>query len=82
MSLPAFAGTWTCDTGLDGKLIFHMSAKGDELARYIVGYEDPRSKTRLRILLGETSPNVYRAYTLLVNMPIKQELEGICTFAP
>lgn len=113
LSTPAFAGTWTCDTGLDGKQIYHMVAEGEEtghmaahanvsiagtpggsltlindvpdkgeLGRYIVGGEDPRSRTRLRIMLDQTAPNVFKAYTLLVNFPIKQEFEGTCTYAP
>jgi hypothetical protein len=113
LSTPAFAGTWTCDTGLDGKIIYHMVAQGEEnghmnaqasvsvaglpggnlslindvpekgeLGRYIVGGEDPRSKTRLRIMFDQTAPNVFKAYSLLVNFAIKQEFEGTCTYAP
>ena len=55
-------------------------AAPNELSRSVIGYEDPRSKTRLRIMKEEISPNVYKAFTLLVNFGIKQEMDGACAY--
>ena len=109
----ANAGQWSCETGLDGKLIYKAVVSGDdsghldrsanvsvagmpsgpmpvvqlapgagELTRVSIGANDPRSNTVLRILADEVTPGVHKAYSLLVNMPLKQELEGTCQFTP
>ena len=58
-----------------------QTPQAGELMRAIIGGEDPRSKTLFRILNETIQPNVYKAYSLLVEFPIKQEFEGTCTFA-
>ena len=115
LSVPAFAGTWTCDLGMgaDGGAVYHMVVKGDaegvlvqpaamqvagipagsyelyadpaapdELSVSIIGYRDPRSKMRFRIMREEVRPNVFVAHTMLVNMQLKKELDGTCAYAP
>lgn len=112
-ALSAQAGTWTCQTGLEGKQIYQAILKGDaqghmlspaqisiaglpggtmrvygdttavdELVRVVIGAENPQSKNRLRIMAQPLEPGVYKAYTLLSNFPIPQELEGTCRFSP
>lgn len=51
-----------------------------ELARVIIGENDPRSHMRLRIATDMFDAKSHQAFVLLVNMPIKQELAGFCGF--
>ncbi|MEK6555305.1 MAG: hypothetical protein AABZ31_08705 [Bdellovibrionota bacterium] len=62
--------------------LYQDKADAGELARAIIGAEDPRSKLRLRVMNEQVAPAQYKIFVLLVNLVIKQELDGTCTFTP
>ncbi|MES2963451.1 MAG: hypothetical protein V4760_06140 [Bdellovibrionota bacterium] len=64
----------------------NYSARNDEpeaseLARVIIGEHDPRSHMRLRIVTDMFDAKNQKAFVMLVNMPLKQELAGFCGYS-
>ncbi|MEK7357276.1 MAG: hypothetical protein AAB250_12560 [Bdellovibrionota bacterium] len=52
----------------------------DELARLVIGEDDPRSHLRLRLMNEMFDESTHKAFVLLVNMPLKRELDGFCGY--
>ena len=55
-------------------------ADTSEISRVIIGEDDPRSKLRLRIMSDMFDQTNHKAFVLLVNNPLKKELDGYCGY--